>query len=189
MSTLPKTFLTPEEYLEIERKAETKSEYFQGRMFAMAGAREGHNLIVAHIIAQLDQQFRSRPCRVYASDMRVCVNAFGLYTYPDVVAVCGDRKFLDGQMDTLLNPNLIVEVLSPSTEAYDRTRKSEYYCSIESLRDYLVVSSGRVHAERFTRGADGLWARTEAGRLEETLELPSVGCTLQLADLYDKVEF
>jgi len=188
MSTLPKTHLTPEEYLEIERKAEFKSEYRQGQMVAMAGAREAHNLIVAHIIAQLDQQFRSRPCRVYPSDMRVYISRVGVYTYPDVVAVCGDREFLDGQLDTLLNPNLIVEVLSPSTEAYDRIRKFESYRSIESLRVYLMVSSDRVHAELFTREADGRWSMREVNGLADTLEVASVGCTLRVSDLYDKVE-
>jgi Uma2 family endonuclease len=188
MSTLPKTFLTPEEYLAIERKAEFKSEYFKGEMFAMAGAREAHNLIVGNIFAALHQQFRSRQCRAYMSDLRVCVSNVGLYTYPDAVAICGERKFLDNELDTLLNPSLIVEVLSPSTEAHDRTRKFEYYRSIESLREYLLVSSDRVHAELFTREPDGRWPPTEAGRLEDTLELQSVACVLKLADLYEKVE-
>ncbi len=189
MSTLPKTYLTPAEYLEIERKAEYKSEYFNGEMFAKAGAQEAHNLIVGNIIIDLGQQFRSRPCRLYPSDMRVCVSKTGLYTYPDVVAVCGERRFLDSQVDTLLNPTLLVEVLSPSTEVYDRTRKFDSYRSIESLQEYLVVWSDRVHAELFTRESEGRWTLTEASRLEDALELRSVACTLNLADLYDKVEF
>jgi Uma2 family endonuclease len=189
MSTLPKPHLTPQEYLEIERQAEFKSEYFQGQMFAMAGARETHNLIVANAIGELIRQFKSRPCRVYPSDMRVCVSKVGLYTYPDVVAVCGDREFLDGQLDTLVNPNLIIEVLSPSTEAYDRGRKFESYRSIESLRQYLVVSSDRVHADLFTRASDGQWSLSEASQLQDTLDIRSVGCTLKLSDLYDKVEW
>jgi Uma2 family endonuclease len=189
MSTLPKPGLTPEEYLEIERAAETKSEYFQGKMFAMAGARQAHNLIVVNTITTLRQQLKGRPCWLYPSDMRVLVSKVGLYTYPDAVAVCGDNEFLDDRRDTLLNPNLIVEVLSPSTETYDRTRKFEYYRSIESLREYLMVSSDRIHAELFTRGSDGRWTLTEANRLEDTLDLRSVGCVLKLADLYDMVEF
>jgi Uma2 family endonuclease len=189
MSTLPKPRLTPEEYLEIERKAESKSEYFQGEMFARAGAAEAHNLIVANAIAQLGWQLKSGPCRIYPSDMRVCVSKVGLYAYPDVGVVCGEREFLDGERDTLLNPNLIIEVLSPSTEAYDRGRKFESYRSIESLRDYLVLSSDRVHADLFTRESDGLWYLGEARQFSDTLDIRSIGCTLKLADLYDKVEW
>ena len=118
MATHPKSYLTPEQYLEIERKAEFKSEYYQGEMFAMSGAREGHNLIVWNLAAELHRQLRAKPCRAYINDMRVRVNATGLYTYPDVAAVCGEPQFLDENRDTLLNPSLIVEVLSPSTEIY-----------------------------------------------------------------------
>ena len=189
MSTQPKTFLTPEQYLEIERLAEFKSEYYQGEMFAMSGAREAHNLIVLNLAAALHQQLRTRPCRAYMSDMRVRVSATGLYTYPDVLAVCGEPQFLDDRRDTLLNPNLIVEVLSPSTEAYDRGRKFEHYRSVESLSEYLVVSSERVSAELFTRQPDGRFLLTAAGRLEDSLDLQSVGCRLALADLYEKVDF
>src|SRR6266404_1708800 len=154
MSSVPKTFLTPEQYLEIERKAEFKSEYFQGEMFAMAGAREAHNLIALNLAAALHPQLRARPCRAYISDMRVRVSATGLYTYPDILVVCGEPQFLDERRDTLLNPNLIVEVLSPSTEAYDRGRKFEHYRSVESLSEYLLVSSERIIAELFTRQPD-----------------------------------
>ena len=189
MSTQPKTLLTPEQYLEIEREAEFKSEYYQGEMFAMAGAREAHNLIAANLLAALHQQLRPRPCRVYMSDMRVRVSATGLYTYPDVTVVCGEPQFLDERRDTLLNPNLVVEVLSPSTEAYDRGRKFEHYRSIESVNEYLLVSSERVSAELFTRQPDGRFLLTAAARLEDSLDLQSVGCRLTLADLYEKVDF
>jgi Uma2 family endonuclease len=189
MSTLPKTYLTPEQYLEIERKAEYKSEYYRGEMFAMAGAKWNHNLIVAHLIMQLGLQLRSRPCSVTPGDMRVHVNATGLYTYPDVVVVCGEPQFLDGELDTLLNPTLIAEVLSPSTEAYDRGRKFEQYRSLESLAGYLLISSQRVSAELFARQSGGRWLLTAAGSLEDTLELPVIGCRVALADVYEKVEF
>jgi Uma2 family endonuclease len=117
VSTQPKTFLTLEQYLEIERKAEFKSEYYRGEMFAMARASWAHNLLVAHLLRDIGQQLRGKPCEVYPSDMRVRVSSTGLYTYPDVVAVCGEPRLLDNQFDTLLNPHLIAEVLSPSTEA------------------------------------------------------------------------
>ena len=188
MSTLSKTFLTAEEYLEIERKAEYKSEYYQGEMFAMAGASEAHNLLVWNLIRELGQQLRSRPCHAYPSDMRVRVSPAGLYTYPDVVVVCGERQFLTEQKDTLLNPTLLVEVLSPSTEAYDLGRKFDHYKSIESLGQYLLVATDRIHADLFTRQADGSWLLRSASRMEDSLDLHSVGCRLTLADLYEKVE-
>jgi Uma2 family endonuclease len=189
MSTPPKTRLSPEQYLEIERRAESKSAYFQGEMFAMAGAGEGHNLIAGNLLAGLHAQLRSRACRAYGSDMRVRVSAAGLYTYPDVTVLCGEPQFLDDRRDTLLNPMLIAEVLSPSTEAYDRGRKFGHYRSLESLAEYLLVSSERVSAELFARQPDGRWLLTAASRLEDTLELPAAGCRLPLADLYEKVEF
>ena len=189
MSTQPKTLLTPAQYLEIERRAERKSEYYNGEMFAMAGAKQAHNRLVANLVAGLHRQFRSRPCDVYPSDMRVRVSPGGLYTYPDVVAVCGEQRFLDDQRDTLLNPGLLVEVLSPSTEAYDRGRKFEQYKSIESLRDYLLVASDRLHADLYMRQADGRWLLTSADSLEDSLTLESVGAQLTLADLYEKVDF
>ena len=120
MSTLPKTFLTPEEYLEIERKAEFRSEFYQGEMFAMAGGTGNHTMLIDNLIVQLGQKLRGGHCRAFSNNMRVRVDATGLYTYPDVVVACGERRFLDERHDTLLNPMLIVEVLSDSTEAYDR---------------------------------------------------------------------
>ena len=188
MSELPKPYLTPEQYLEIERAAEFRSEYFQGEMLAMGGAREAHNLLVGNLLAELHGQFRQRQCRVYPSDMRVRVSAVS-YTYPDVIALCGDRQFLDDRTDTLLNPTVIVEVLSPSTEAYDRGRKFEMYQGIESLKEYVLVASDRVHVDRYTRMAHNRWIRTSYDGLAETLELESVGASVLLADLYEKVEF
>jgi Uma2 family endonuclease len=187
MATHPKTFLTPEQYLEIERKAEFKSEYYQGEMFLMSGAREPHNLIVVNLAAELRQQLRKRPCRTYVNDMRVRVKATGLYTYPDVVAVCGEPEFLDETRDTLLNPSLIVEVLSPSTEIYNRIRKFEHYRSVESVSEYLMIASERVSAELYTRQPDGRWMLTAVDRMEDSLDLQSVGVHLALADLYEKV--
>jgi len=189
MATQPKIFLTPEQYLEIERKAEFKSEYFNGETFAMAGAREAHNLLVARMVSELDRQLRRRPCRVYPSDMRVYAKQTGLYTYPDVSAVCGERLFADGQTDTLLNPSLIVEVLSPSTEAYDRGRKFEMYQSIESLREYVLVAADRIHVDLYSRQPDDRWLLTSASRPEDSLTFESVGAQIVLSDLYEKVEF
>jgi Uma2 family endonuclease len=190
VSTQPNSFLTPEQYLEIERKAEFKSEYYNGEMFAMAGVSLRHSLIATNLIASLHQQFRGRPCQVHSSDLRVHVVATGLYTYPDVSALCGQPRFVDERApDTLLNPTVLVEVLSPSTEGYDRGRKFEHYKSIESLAQYVLVATDRLHVDVFTRQADGSWVVRSADQRESTLQLESIGCKLALTDVYDKVEF
>jgi len=188
MASQPRTFLTPEQYLAIERAAEYKSEYYGGEMFAMSGARESHNLITVNLITELRRQLRQRACRLYTSDMRVRVSASGLYTYPDAAALCGEPQFLDDTRDTLLNPNLIAQVLSPSTEAYDRGRKFEHYRTIESLREYLLISTERVSAELFVRQADGRWLLSAATNMEDVLDLQSVGCRVALVDLYEDVD-
>ena len=189
MSTLSKGFLTPEQYLEIERKADFKSEYFNGEMFAMSGARRPHVVITANASGQLYQQLRKRPCQAYPVDMRIRVAPSGLYTYPDVSVVCGEPQFLDEDQDTLLNPTVIIEVLSESTEAYDRGQKFELYRTVESLTEYLLISSRRISAELFTRQPDGRWMLTAKTSLDDTIELQSIGCQLLLADLYEKVDF
>ena len=189
MSTQPKARLTPQEYLEIERKAEYTSEYHDGEMFAMSGARRSHNLVAMNIGANVHRQLRGRPCEVYASDMRVLVNSSGLYTYPDVTVVCGTPQFLDVATDTLLNPVVLVEVLSPSTEAYDRGRKFEHYRTIASLRQYVLVASDRVQVDVFTRQDGEQWLLTSASAPGSEIELASIECRLSVADIYEKVEF
>jgi Uma2 family endonuclease len=189
MSTLPKNHITPEQYLEIERKAEFKSEYYQGEMFAMSGARYAHIQVVSNTLASLHQQLRRGPCQPLSSDMRVRVTPVGLYCYPDIVVVCGEPQFADNTFDTLLNPTVIVEVLSESTEAYDRGQKFALYRTLESLREYVMISSLRASVERYTRQPDGQWLFMALTRLEDSLDLESIDCHLLLADLYEKVEF
>jgi len=186
MSTQPKTFVPAEEYLERERKAEYKSEYFNGEIFAMAGATETHNLLAMSAAALIYGQFLRRNCRVYGSDMRVNVSATGLYTYPDVSAVCGEPQFLDDRDDTLLNPALIVEVLSVSTEAYDRGRKFDHYRSVPSLKQYVLVASDRVHVDVFTRDTVGRWVLSSFEAPGDEIELDSIECRLLISGLYDK---
>ena len=189
MSTLPKTFLTPEQYLEIERKAEYKSEYYKGEMFAMSGARWNHNSISSNLHFKIREQLDPN-CRVVGSDQRVFVPATGLYTYPDLVVCCGEPRFQDAHFDTLLNPILIVEVLSPSTEDYDRGRKFRHYRTIESLDTFLLVASQSVSAELWVREPDRQWkSRPDATRLEDIIEIESPGCRLELADIYAGVQF
>ena len=189
MSTLPKPRLTPEEYLAIEDAAEYKSEYFQGEMFAMAGATYEHNLIAGRVARHIGNQVDGRPCTVCQSDKRVHTPRTGFYTYPDVVVVCGEPAFLDPKKRmNLLNPTIIVEVFSPGTEAYDRGRKFEHYQTIDSLREYLMVASDRV-AVTLYRQADNQWLLITANTPESSIELESVGCRLLLRDLYDRVSF
>jgi len=189
MSTLPKKRYTPEEYLTLERKAEYKSQYYDGEIFAMAGATRRHNLIAVNVGRELSAQLKGRPCEVYPSDMRVKVSPTGLYTYPDVVVVCAEPRFEDEQEDTLLNPTLIVEVLSPSTEDYDRGRKFAHYRRIESLAEYVLVAQQEHHVERHRRQETGEWVLWETDRPDDTVTLASIGCELALVEVYDKVEF
>jgi Uma2 family endonuclease len=188
MSSHPKTILTPEQYLEIERKAEYKSEYFQGEMFAMPGASEPHNVIAGNLGRELGVQLRSRPCRIYPSDMRVHIPETGLYTYPDVSVVCQAPQLIGDRKDTLLNPVFIAEILSPSTEAYDRGRKLEHYRSIASLKEYLLIAQDRVHVELYRRNGKGQWMLSEATGFDASIQLDSIDCQLSLADLYEKVD-
>ena len=189
MSTQPKTFLTPEQYLEIERKAEYKSQYWRGEMFAMAGASANHNSLAMNLGAEMRDQLRGRDCRAYGSDMRVRTSPDGLYTYPDLSVVCGQPKLADSKFDTLENPTLIAEILSATTEAYDRGQKFQQYRSISSLKQYLLVTQDRAHVELYTRQADGQWLLCEASGLDQFISLDSIGCRLALNDLYDKVDF
>ena len=189
MSLRPKPYLSPEDYLALERSAEFKSEYFDGEIFAMAGASESHNLIVINTIRELSIQLKKRPCKVYANDMRVRVSPTGLFTYPDVMVVCGQAQFDDSHLDTLLNPTLIVEVLSDSTEAYDRGRKFEHYRKLESLAEYVLITQHRPHVESYRRQPDQRWVFAESDGLDSSLPLDAIDCELALAEIYDKVEF
>jgi Uma2 family endonuclease len=189
MSLQPKAYLSPDDYLALERSAEFKSEYFDGEIFAMAGASESHNLIVINAIRELSIQLKKRPCKVYANDMRVRVSPTGLFTYPDVMVVCGQTQFDDSHLDTLLNPTLIVEVLSDSTEAYDRGRKFEHYRKLESLAEYVLIAQHRPHVDSYRRQPDQRWLLTESDGSAGSLRLDAIDCELALAEIYDKVEF
>jgi Uma2 family endonuclease len=178
---------TPEEYLALERKAPYKSEYYRGEIFAMSGVSREHNQIAGNIYRSLGNQFEDRPCEAFIADLRVRVLPTGLYTYPDVAALCGEPRFEDEEVDTLLNPSLVVEVLSPSTEDYDRKKKFDHYRRIDSLREYVLVSQDRVRVERFTRqGRD--WLLTIFERRDETLGLASVNAEIPLRAIYARVE-
>lgn len=188
MSGQTRSKLTPKDYLAIERSAKSKSEFLNGEMFAMGGASESHNLIVMNTGSELRQQLKRRPCKVYPSDMRVNVNPSGLYTYPDVVVVCGEARFADDHKDTLLNPTVIIEVLSDSTEGYDRGEKFEHYRRLESLAEYVLIAQKKGHVECFTRQPDNQWLLRETDDPQGSIHLESVDCKLALIEIYDKVE-
>lgn len=187
MVAIQKQRWTRESYLAFDRASDEKHEFIDGNVCAMTGASENHNLINVNITIALGIQFRGRPCKLYANDMRVRLPSHN-YVYPDIAVVCGEAQLEDEHLDTLLNPTVIIEVLSPSTESYDRGKKFEHYRALESLQEYLLVSQEQAHIERYIRQEDG-WLLTEAKGMEASIELSSIGCALTLADVYDKVTF
>jgi Uma2 family endonuclease len=187
MSAEPHRRVSLEDYMAAERQAETKSEYLSGEVFAMSGASRQHNLIVWNLSGTLYAQLKGRGCEAYVGDMRVHIPATGLYTYPDIAVACGEPRFEDAALDTLLNPTLLIEVLSPSTEGYDRGKKAAHYRTLDSLREYVLVSQEEARVELLTRQKEGHWLLSEASRLDETVTLSSIGCTLRLADVYERV--
>ncbi|MFP4063297.1 MAG: Uma2 family endonuclease [Halochromatium sp.] len=189
MSAAPQPHLSFDDWLAIERTAtDQRSEYVAGEVFAMAGGSEEHNLIVANLVRELGNQFKGRPCRVYASDMKVHIAEADVGTYPDVMVICGERQFHDGRRDVVTNPTLIVEVLSDSTEAYDRGDKFRHYRSLDSLQAYLLLSQSRMQAELFIGQADGTWMLSSYQEPSASIRLPMLEVELSLAEVYDKVE-
>ncbi|MBI2481433.1 MAG: Uma2 family endonuclease [Planctomycetia bacterium] len=188
MSTSEKRFISPDEYLKIERASEFRHEYYNGEMFAKSGSSRAHNLIAGNISAGFWDQFAGRDCEVYQSNMRVMADKKGIYAYPDVVTAC-DPQFEDEEFDTLINPRVIVEVLSKSTENYDRGTKFEMYRRIASLQDYVLVATDKMHIEHFQKQPDGRWILEEFDSPERTLAFETSNCILTVADVYTKVSF
>ena len=185
-----KKYFSAGEYLEFERKAVDKHEYFDGEIFAMAGSTFEHAVIVTNISTSLNFQLKKRRCTTSSADLRVHVPATGLYTYPDVITVCSEPQFLaDTYLDTLLNPDLIVEVLSTSTADYDMGAKFESYRTIDSLREYVLVWQDKKRVARYTKRDDGSWILHDFIGDDVKIDLISVECTLTMDDIYDKVEF
>ncbi|PDW04903.1 Uma2 family endonuclease [Candidatus Viridilinea mediisalina] len=187
MTAQAKPEVSVEAYLATERTSTERHEYYAGAVYAMAGGSARHNRIAGSTYAALYAQLRQRDCNVYPSDMRVKIAATGLYTYPDITVVCGTEAFEDSSEDTLLNPSVIIEVLSPSTEKYDRGKKFQHYRSILSLREYLLIAQDAYHIEQFVRQSGDTWLFAEAHGRDATLVLPTLQCSLQLAEIYEKV--
>ncbi len=188
MPAIPKTLISEEAYLEEERKALNKSEFYKGEIFAMAGATLNHNAIVGALVGELYSILKRKSCKVYPSDLRVHNQENSLYTYPDVTIVCGDAKYSDEEFDTLLNPTVIVEVLSPSTEDYDRGTKFKLYRSIPSLKNYILVSSTEYAAEIYTRNENDEWVLHTTKEKDGFIHISAIDYDLFLKDIYAQVE-
>lgn len=202
MSAVPKRKLTALEYLALEREAEFKSEFYDGEMFpmletyrnengklvAMAGASRFHNEVSVNILSAARVALRGRPCRPYGSDQRVLVERTGLYTYPDVTILCEEWRADPADKDTLVNPTVIIEVLSPSTESYCRGKKFLNYRQIPSLKEYVLVSQNSPHVERFVRTDTGDWIHSAFVGVEAVWRLEAVGLEIPLTEVYDGVE-
>lgn len=187
MSAEPHPRMSAAEYLAFERRqVEAKNEFLDGELLAMTGASRKHIRVTLNVCAALDPQLRARGCEVYANEMRVRIPATNSYLYPDVVVAC-EPRFEDAEVDTLLNPKLIIEVRSPSTEAYDRGIKLAHYRTLESLGEILLIAQDRVHVEHFVRQASDRWLLVETDDLERVLDLPSIGARLPLHEVYDRV--
>jgi len=191
MSALPdiNSSMTKAEYLAFERASAFKHEFIDGEVYAMSGASEPHNLIVSSTNFTLYGQLRGRGCKIYLSDMKVHTPSTGSFTYPDITVVCGDAELNDKERDVLLNPTLIIEVLSPTTEQYDRGKKFQRYREIPSLQEYVLIAQDTAHIEHFLRQDDGLWLFNDVTGLDSAIDLTSIGCTLKLSDVYEQVDF
>lgn len=190
MSALPKMYYTPAEYLELELQSEFKSEYLSGEIWMMSGATPRHNAIAFNLAGQLSGQLRGGPCRGFSSDQRIIVEATGLRTYPDLTVVCGETEFHPDDKDGLVNPAVLFEVLSPTTELFDRGLKWVNYQRIISLTAYILVSQKEPRIEQFVRQSDGgAWLYSQVSGLGDVLSLPSLDCALPLREIYDRVAF
>ena len=188
MSSSPVTKLSEQEYLALDRAAEIRSEFLDGEMFAMSGASSRHIFLQANLQGELYAALRGAECRVCGSDFRVRVSATGMYTYPDLTVICGKLLLADAHQDILLNPAIIFEILSPSTEKYDRGLKFRHYRTIEPLREYVLVDQNQVQIEQYTRQPDNTWTFRDYQGLDAELKLDSIGVSLPLQRIYDRVD-
>lgn len=187
---LPKsTYVTEEDYLALEQDSEIKHEYVAGEIFAMSGAGRRHNLIALNVSSDLHSQLANRPCEVYQSDMRVQVKATGAYRYPDIAVVCGEPEFFASQPESLLNPTLLIEILSESTASVDRGEKLAEYRRIPTLQEYLLISQDAPRIERYLKQDAHNWLYTELTGLDQQLALPSIDCVLHFSDVFHRIDF
>lgn len=185
----PEIYLTPQEYLEIERGSATRHEYYYGKLYAMAGASFNHNRIVSNIVVGYGSKIKPGGCDIFSSDLRVHIPQTQSFVYPDIVIVCGKEEFFDREKDTLLNPLIIMEVLSESTAEYDRTTKFRGYRRIESLKEYLLVAQDTMRVEQYVRQTEELWTYRVYETPDALVRLESAGVELAVAEIYAKVNF
>ncbi len=188
LSQKEKHFYTPEEYLVLEKKAESKSEYHQGKIVAMAGASLEHNRIVGNVHAVLHRDLRARPCDVFMSDLRVWIAPENRYTYPDVMVICGQPQFAEGRTDTVSNPKIIIEVLSESTAGRDRGDKFYAYWTLDTFEEYVLIDQYRLRVEYFRRVDESLWEIRIYTKLEQSLPLPALELEIPLNEIYRGVK-
>jgi len=184
-----KKYITPEEYLAMEEKAEYKSEYFQGEIFALAGGTASHSQIAVNLIVTLAPKLQAKKCRLFSSDMKVWITEKELFTYPDITIICDKPEFYPGRKDAITNPLLIIEVLSDSTKSYDRVEKFEYYRSIPTFQEYILVDQYKVHIEHFYYESKGRWIFTEYKSIDDILNFTKINFKISLKEIYNQIEF
>ncbi len=182
-------WISPEEYLNIERRATCRSEYVHGEMFAMAGATRQHNRISSNVVSEINQRIKSRDCNIYSSEFRVHVPSTGYFTYPDIVITCGNEEFTDDHNDVLVNPLVIMEILSDSTAAIDRGRKFEQYRELPSFVEYLLIEQRAPRIEQYLLHDSQEWLYRDIRGIDGQVRIEAIDCTLLLCDIYHKVEF
>jgi Uma2 family endonuclease len=189
MSIAPDRYISLDDYFLLEETGEIKHEYYQGAAYAMTSGSIAHNIIVANTISQIHAQLHAKSCTVFAINLRLKVEATGLYTYPDLTVICGPVRSADGRNDTITNPSVLIEVLSPSTEGYDRGRKFQHYRTIGTLRDYLLIAQDGMHIEQYSRQEEYQWLLQEYSPIDNIVHLASIDCSLALTAIYEEVRF
>jgi Uma2 family endonuclease len=189
MSAVPEQYLTLDEYAALEESSGIKHEFFEGIAYAMSGASPAHNLIAINVASSIRPQLRGKPCQMYSSDQRFKVEATGLFAYPDASVVCGPVQFADAPKHTMINPTLLFEILSPSTESYDRWKKFQHYRKIDSLCAYLLIGQDSMHVELYTRQEQNYWLLAEFTEQDAMVPLDAIGCSISMIDIYEDVEF
>lgn len=189
MSASAQEYITTDQYFTLEEGSDVKHEYYRGAIYAMTGGTARHNLIVANIIALLHGQLRGTPCHVFPSDLRLKIESAGLYTYPDISVICGPILYAENRQDTVTNPIVLIEILSPSTENYDRGKKFEHYRTIETLQEYIVVAQDRIHIEHYIRQDDHRWLLVDFFAADQVVHAGSIHCTLSVELVYEDITF
>ena len=182
-------YISPDEYLAVERAALDKHEYYQGEVFAMSGASLKHNVIFSNLFGELAHKLKGKSCKPYGSDLRIHIPKNSLYTYPDISIICGDAALTDKEFDTAINPSVIIELLSKSTRNYDKGEKFTLYRDIDSLKEYVLVDTEKIYVEKHIRNEDGSWQLTDYRSLENSFTIETIQLNILLKDIYEGISF